>query len=264
MGLGDELMAAGRAEMHSRKKLAGAPVHILDRHGRPRWHELWFGNPHIAAPTGEAAGQLVDGPGARPYIVDIQPDRFVWSMNYHAIRCTLPIMRMDLAWEELLRRTPDVAGMAPGAILVEPNLKRTATRNKQWPWSHWQAFAALARDAGIQLVQVGSGTSRRELPYAHQVHTATPFEALAVLDRCRAYVGHEGFFHHAAAALVKPAVVIFGGYISPEVTGYAGHRNLFTGGEACGRRIACPHCEVAMAAITPQQVLLNLREIANV
>ena len=55
-----------------------------------------------------------------------------------------------------------------------------------------------------------------------------------------------------------PAVVLFGGYISPDVTGYDRHANLFTGGEACGRRTVCDHCRDAMNRITPDLVMREL------
>ena len=66
---------------------------------------------------------------------------------------------------------------------------------------------------------------------------------------------------HAAAALKVPAVVIYGGFISPKVTGYPLHRNLFTGGTPCGMRTNCKHCRDAMAAILPTTVYDELKEI---
>jgi hypothetical protein len=56
--------------------------------------------------------------------------------------------------------------------------------------------------------------------------------------------------HHGAAALDVPAVVIFGAWIPPAVTGYAMHANL-TGGAttACGSLRPCNHCRDALDAI---------------
>ena len=45
---------------------------------------------------------------------------------------------------------------------------------------------------------------------------------------CNLFLGHEGGFAHAAAALSKPAVVIYGGWIPPEVTGYEFHENIYS------------------------------------
>lgn len=64
----------------------------------------------------------------------------------------------------------------------------------------------------------------------------------------------EGGLHHAAAIFGIPAVVIYGGYISPRQTGYDGQVALFEGGEPCGWRKPCPHCAAAMGKIEPERV----------
>jgi ADP-heptose:LPS heptosyltransferase len=76
---------------------------------------------------------------------------------------------------------------------------------------------------------------------------------MATLSRAIGYLGPEGGMHHASAAVGVPAVVIFGGYISPKVTGYEGHINLFTGtGLGCGNSQPC-ECS-CMAGITVGRV----------
>jgi hypothetical protein len=50
-------------------------------------------------------------------------------------------------------------------------------------------------------------------------------------------------------------VVLFGGFIPPEVTGYALHTNLTGGAEACGSLQPCAHCHEAMKAIGVDEVL---------
>jgi hypothetical protein len=44
----------------------------------------------------------------------------------------------------------------------------------------------------------------------------------------------EGGMHHAAAAVGVPAVVLFGGFIPPEIMGYKGQISLTGGATACG------------------------------
>jgi ADP-heptose:LPS heptosyltransferase len=85
-------------------------------------------------------------------------------------------------------------------------------------------------------------------------------QASAVLAGAALLISPEGGLHHAAAALGLRAVVIFGGFISPATTGYDLHRNFFTGGQACGMRLACAHCAEAMARITPEEVAAAARE----
>jgi len=106
----------------------------------------------------------------------------------------------------------------------------------------------------------GKGT--HPLQHATLIPTEDFRLACAVLARARAYVGHEGGLHHAAAALGIPGVVIFGGFTPVELTGYAIHHNLGVSlAAACGMRMPCAHCAAAMADITPERVL---RELAAV
>ncbi|WP_411829488.1 glycosyltransferase family 9 protein [Paraburkholderia aspalathi] len=100
----------------------------------------------------------------------------------------------------------------------------------------------------------------RPLPGVEFVPTATFRQACALLARARAYLGPEGGLHHACAALRVPAVVIFGGYVSPSVTGYHHHINLFSGsGLGCGRSLACD-CS-CMSTITYELVVAALRTL---
>ena len=67
-----------------------------------------------------------------------------------------------------------------------------------------------------------------------------------------------------AATVKAKGVVIFGGFIPPEITGYDFHTNLFTGGEACGSRYSCKHCKAAMEAIGVDEVVEHMRKIIDV
>ncbi|HEX7455694.1 MAG TPA: glycosyltransferase family 9 protein, partial [Gallionella sp.] len=126
--------------------------------------------------------------------------------------------------------------------------------------ARWQKFAQLAFKAGFELWEL-SPSGARTLRYTNVICTPDFRRACAVLANAKAYVGNEGGMHHAAAALGIPAVVIFGGFISPQQTGYATQRNLTAGGKPCGMRQPCRHCADAMAAITPEMVLNKLMEI---
>ena len=66
--------------------------------------------------------------------------------------------------------------------------------------------------------------------------------------------------HHAAAALGIDAVVLFGGFISPQITGYEYHANLTGGVKACGNLYTCAHCRKAMDSISIDDVLTPIME----
>jgi ADP-heptose:LPS heptosyltransferase len=246
MGLGDELMASGQARV--RHALTGKKVSIVDRHRLQRWSPLWDGNPKIARLGDQGRFEvIVNGPGARPYILEKWPERWVFNPDFRADVGELYLTAEERAFASYYRPQ----------VVIEPNVKPKASPNKDWGWERWQEFARLAQ--GIDMVQLGpKGT--RQLDGVALIETRDFRHACAVLANARAYVGHEGGLHHAAAALGIPGVVIFGGFIPVELTGYAMHRNLGAGiGSACGMRVPCEHCAAEMAKIDPEQVLKELR-----
>lgn len=232
------------------REVSGHRVWILDKFRRPRWHPAWDGNPDLALPHEDGEFRvLLNCGGHRAYIGGKTPERWIWN-----IHPPTPAQLVFSARE--MMDAPRIDG-----VVVEPNLKDRASPNKDWGWERWLAFAALCAAKKIPLVQLGPPGTRL-LPGVQHVLTQTMREACAVLRKARAYVGHEGGLHHSAAALNVPAVVIFGGFISPSQTGYAAHRNLYTGGtHACGMRVPCAHCAAAMNLITPGRVLGQLEEL---
>lgn len=248
MGYGDEIMVSAQARALRRRD--PRPVRVLDRFGRERWHEMWLHNDDFA-PVGVAGNwqELHNGPSLRPYIVTHDKRRFVWCpWDIEPGRIVLNAQEQALAKRYA------------GRIIIEPYISGKASPNKDWGYRRWQVLAALAQRAGIRFTQLGApGTVR--LPRADFIPTHSMRDACAILSTARAAVLPEGGLHHAAAAFGVPAVVIFGGYISPDITGYTLHRNLFTGGAACGSRTPCSHCAGAMAKIEPAMVMEALTEI---
>jgi ADP-heptose:LPS heptosyltransferase len=135
--------------------------------------------------------------------------------------------------------------------------------NKQWPIERYQEVARrLQRDDGIEVVQFKypppHGPGKR-LDRVRQIEAPSFRHALAVLKNAAVYVGPEGGLHHGSAAVGTEAVVIFGGFISPGITGYKRHANLFTGGSPCGSLDRCEHCRKAMDEIRVETVMTAAR-----
>ena len=248
MGWGDEIIVTGQARALPND---GAPVIVLDRLGRIRWHEAWRNHPRIVHlwDGRSPVHRIVNGPGLRPYIAEKYELRWGWK-DYTCVPGEIHFTE-----GERIHRPP----VTPDMIALEPNIKPRAPVNKDWGWERWQALADMMRRVGLHPVQFGPVGTRtlRDVPL---LITGSFRLACAGLARCRAAVLPEGGLHHAAAALGVRAVVIYGGFISPRQTGYTLHKNLFTGGDPCGHRVACPHCMKAMAAIEPEMVLRRLTE----
>lgn len=248
MGLGDVLMSIGEAKrVHKR---TGQPVFICDPRGMPVRSDLFSGVPYLTSKLRRdiSCQRLVNSPGHRPYIEKKLADRWIWRPY-----------RPEPADVVLTEAEEAFGRQAAGAIIVEPNVKDIGHRNKDWGWVNWHNLSTLLSREGLwtlQMVRLGD----KPLLKANVLPVTNFRLALACLKHARLYVGPEGGLHHGAAAVGTPAVVIFGGFISPAITGYDHHRNLFTGGVPCGMRTDCAHCRKAMNAITPEMVLHEIKE----
>ena len=247
MGLGDWAMAAGEARrIHAE---TGCRVCIVDRHGIParQGRAVWgHGHPYIVEYPGSGAVKHRNCGGHRPYIRAKTEQRWFWA-DYKPIPAELFLTPDEKAW----------ARRGQGKLLLAPAIKRAASPNKQW--HRWEALTeALA--CRFDLAQLPTDKPLAGIP---TIETPTIRHAAAVLQGSLCAIVHEGGLHHIAAAVGKPCVVIYGGFISPAQTGYDLHANLFTGGEPCGMRVPCDHCREAMDAITVDMVLDALKGIVG-
>lgn len=137
------------------------------------------------------------------------------------------------------------------AVLVNPHVKKSPGKSKDWGWERW---LELASRAPYSLLQCDFG--KPLLPGVRAIETPTFEHAAALLWFSRGIVTTEGGMHHAAGALRSPAVVIFGGTNPPSILGYDFHENLAVDyPDALGRRGEHPSCRAAMALITVDRVL---------
>lgn len=252
MGWGDELMVTGQV----RELQRADPRKVRIEYERARWSEVFDHNPRIARPEERGDFQVLRPRtnGLRPYCAAKSEVRWTWK----AYRP--PVGELYFSRDE--RR---YAEQFAGAVVIEPTLKRKASPNKAWGWVRWQDLALLMVQAGLgPPLHLGPRDTPR-LGYARFGEMPSFRHACAVLALARAAVLPEGGLHHAAAALGVPTVVIYGGYISPEVTGYDTQVNLFAKTDehplGCGWRTPCTHCDAAMASITPARVFDELRRL---
>ena len=141
-------------------------------------------------------------------------------------------------------------------IAIEPCTKGEFSRNKDWGFERWQEVADTLAQR-YRLVQVGVAGGSVLDGVTDLTGRLTFRETAAVIALARLLLTSEGGLMHAANAVSTRAVVVFGGYISPDLTGYKANVNLFTPLDCapCGLRKACPIDLKCMEAITPAAVV---------
>lgn len=245
-------MAAGRAQRLARA--SGKPVAIVDAAGAPRRHPVWEGNPAIDP---DSPLTLTDCVGHRGYILRWEGARSVLDITYrnrdHPGRIYVPYEYRMWAAE----RIPQ------GCILIEPIVRRPSSMGKDWGFARWCQVADAFPPGS--LIQLGEDGGRQMIPGARWVKTPHFWHAAAAIERAALVLTPEGGMHHMAGALGKPAVVIYGGFTHPDITGYDGHECLYVDipGSPCGNFDTCAHCRDALAAITPDMVVAAAHRVLS-
>jgi hypothetical protein len=252
MSFGDEIMASGHALSVHRK--SGGRIVIVGLDGEPRWSDLWAGLPWIVQPgeTRAGASAVQNGPQCRPYIA--YPFNRDIGCRYSGWRARDHLGEIRFTAEETGFAARATAGLE-GFILIEPGVPAQSNPNKQWGRAKWQALADILTGEGRIVVQVGApGTDT--LAGVKLVETPSFRHGAAVLARAAHSILPEGGLHHAAGALHLPAVVLFGGAVDVEATGYPWHTNVVDDGplSPCGAWSPCDHCADVWAKLSPEHV----------
>jgi ADP-heptose:LPS heptosyltransferase len=238
LGYGDQLLATGIAK-RARLFRPGKKICIGDG-TQVECGEVFENNPHISREIVPGCIWVHSHKGFRPYVENDKctTEKLAWKREFKAYPGEL-----FLTAEEKAKWTQT------DFVYIEPNIKGWLGPNKDWGFDRWQEV--VNRLPGIRWVQ-GPG---RKLDGVEQVQTASFRDACALLSRASLFVGTDGGLHHAAAALGKKAVVVWGGFTHPRNLGYDDHINLHSGVEPCGSLKPCDHCKKAMDRITVEMVV---------
>jgi Glycosyltransferase family 9 (heptosyltransferase) len=251
MGAGDDIMASGMArgaQARGRRIAFGDRRRIL---WGPYSEIVFRHNPNVAPPGSERDPDIewIEYYKGHRLYNQHSATRWVWNYDYKAVPGQLFFSSSELT---------EGQRFGQGFILIEPNVpqKKSVAHNKTWPLNRYQQVASsLKNDCHRRILQFDYDGAKYVLASAKMVRTNSLRDAYAILSNAALYIGPEGGLHHAAAALGVPAVVIFGGFIPPQVTGYDFHINLTGGAQACGSLQNCAHCLQAMDRITAEDVL---------
>ena len=237
-------MARGAQDRGKRIAFGDGRKIIWDQHSR----EIFRKNKNIAIPGTERQSDVEwihFYKGNRLYN-KYAGNRWIWNREFKAIPGEIVFDKEEIDFSKRIK---------PGFILIEPNVPwhKTVAPNKDWGKAKHQAVANELSSKGYEVAQFSYGPVR--LSGARVIQVSSFREAAIALTRSRMAILPEGGLHHAAAAVGARAVVIFGGFIPPSVTGYDGHTNLTGGAEACGSLSPCQHCKAAMDRISVEEVM---------
>ena len=259
MGIGDDIMGTGLARG---AKARGRPIAFGDgRHiiWGPFSEEAFRHNPNIARDFRHTAVDWIDWHKGRRWYNKLGNGRWIWNYDFNPVPGEFYFDAAEKA--AAIRR--------PGHVLIEPNVPwhKSVAVNKDWGAANFQALADRLNAAGFAVCQTSYG--KRRLAGVQVIRVTTFRSMVAVLAGFDLVITPEGGMHHAAAttkicavtgeiiADATPAIVIFGGFIPPRVTGYADQVNV-TGAVgslgACGSLRACEHCAAAMRSITVEEI----------
>jgi glycosyl transferase family 9 (putative heptosyltransferase) len=254
VGYGDQLMATGMARGAAArgKRIAfGDGERILWDHNS---EEIFRDNPNIAPPGSEGAHDLEwirFYRGNRIYNRHDQvTNKWVWNYDFKSTPGEIVFSAEEIRYAETIQSHD---------ILIEPHVQtfKLGAINKQWPFDRYVELSHRLKKDGYRILQLANGAS---LPYTHTLVKAPSFRhAMAALSKVSLYIGPEGGLHHAAAALGIPGVVIFGGWVPPQVTGYDTHTNI-AHGKACGTLTPCPHCFAVLNSISVSKMYQSAKE----
>jgi ADP-heptose:LPS heptosyltransferase len=248
LGLGDEIMCTAWARRAALKNPDGQIFVGLNK--RPEWSVVWENNPYIHRPEefNDCKNRIMvpHCTGNRPYIKGVTATHLIYNEDH----------RPEPGDIFLTDKEKSMFAEYKDCVLIEPHVKGSFSGMKAWSWDRWQQVSNA-----IPCVQINERT-KRGLQNVKRVHTGNFRQALAMIYQSKLVITTDGALHHAAAALGKPAVVLWGARTHPKVLGYESHVNLYTGdGESCGAMTECRHCIDAMKRITPEMVITAVRSI---
>ena len=272
MGWGDDLMWLGEAhEIH--KQHPDAVIHDGDKQNR--FSELWKGHDWVVDTNYQGPKKVIVYPrkpnnGNRWYIKG-------WAPKGHKIiyqpykpkpapYVIDPVESLEAA--VLLGRKCNRP-----FVLINPDTKNTTLAdNKNWGMDNWQQLVDLlnrhydvVRLKPPKKVHDVSGLVKYDQPELQgliEIRKDNIRDAFAIAAQAEAIITPEGGLHHFAAAVDVKAFVIYGGVITPDITGYDEQTNYVYDHPQtpCGSQSSCPHCKEAMKSIKPQTIYEDVRE----
>ena len=276
MGYGDSIMVTGIAK-NVKKKFPDYQIVVGDRKKLLSYYDpmIFVNNPNIVAdPDIDLSKKTIwieEFQGKRSYVNNADKDKFYWNEKYRAAQGELYFSDDEINFAQSMYKKigkHKSSEFQKKIIFIEPSRNIThknaesnnGEENKKWELKKWQEVVNYFKHEILFVQSTYENCDILDEVYNFVLNFR---EACALMSLCDFYLGWEGGFSHAAAALNKKAVVLFGGYIHPKTTGYNFHQNIYIDieGSPCGMRKYCEHCEKCRKLITVDQVIESVKKI---
>jgi len=282
MGYGDDLLITKLASK-IKKKYPDRQIIIGSSNKKTASHSIIFdNNPNIADCRNLKKNipiHLINyNPSNRPYIDYIkstntkyvwkkfkpEPGQIFFSQKEKLDAKKIISQAIDYWKKKSAKRYKKIIFIETSSTKIHDNQFGIKQQNKDWGYDNWEKLIEIINQDYL-LIHSVHGESKK-LPDIFTPPNMNFRLACAVLNESDFYVGPEGGFGHAAAALNKKAVLYFGGWISPEVIGYDFHENVYYENKLspCGEyKNLCTHCEKARKKISVEVFLKHIDKVAS-
>ena len=284
MGYGDELMATGIAKIQ-KKKNPDSQIVIGNYDKKIITQSVIFNNnPNIITDSKKIDPNLKllfinNSPGNRPYFdmeKTILKQRMIWDFQFKPTpgelyfsekeikKANQTINNAEIFWNSISNKKHN------GIIFIEttsikindPHFSFKHT-NKDWGKTKWTELIDRLKKKFLVIQSLHSNSVHYEGIFEFE---SSFREAAATMKMANLFLGPEGGFGHVAAAINKPAVILFGGWIHPQSTGYDFHENIYIDikGSPCGIYLhECEHCKECMNIISVEMVEKSVNKNIN-
>ena len=267
MGVGDALMASGEIK-ELRKKHPNAKFIIGDGK-RSYWNEVFDNNPHIIRGSEISNYKEIiwvkNYEGNRPYRNygnELPKNNYNWKKSFRPKKGEMFFTNEEKKLSNTVISSIRNKVKNKKIIFIEPHIKkRLGYENRDWGITKWQDVVFKLKNL-FEFIQITYGKNK-PIKGCINIHGLNFRSSVAILSKCDLFIGTEGGMHHAAAATSTKSVVIFGGHISPQITGYEDQTNLYINSDIspCGLKDVCEHCKICMEKITTEMVIKKIKKI---
>ena len=270
MGYGDDLMITAHASL-IKKKFPDRQIVIGNVSKKQAYHSVVYdNNPNISncqKLNKSLPIHIIDyHPGNRPYI-DYKKStnlKYIWNKDFKPQPGELFLSEKEIQdgkkiisqainnWDKKNnKKFKKIIFIETTSTKIKDKQFSIKHQNKDWGINNWLNLIEKLKKDHLVILSVHNETEIIDGVYAPK--NVNFRLACSILYQSDIYIGPEGGFGHVAAAFRKKAVIYFGGWIDPQITGYDFHENIYFENQSspCGEyKNLCNHCSEARKKIT--------------